>query len=78
MIRIVAPEKDLVGTLYRYGNGALEVIEIDDNSGAELNPKFDIDSVRGGNYVLALQPFEEDDPYSGPVEISVGRHWGFL
>ena len=74
VIHIDAPEMDLVGTLYRYDNGALEAIEIDDDSGALYNPKFDIESVEEGDYMLALRPFEEDDPYHGSVSILVSRH----
>lgn len=74
VIHIEAPEMDLVGTLYRYDNGALEVIEIDDDSGDWYNPKFDIGVVEEGDYMLALRPFEEGDLYRGPVNIRVSRH----
>ena len=71
VISIKSEEMDLVGTLYRYGNGALEVIEIDDDSGISYNPKFDIGFVEGGDYMLALRPFEEGDIYRGLVSITV-------
>ncbi len=73
VIRTQAQGVDLVGTLYQYGDGALEFIEIDDDSGTSFNPKFDIGRVEGGDYLLTLKPFEEDALYDGPVSVLVSQ-----
>ena len=66
-------DADLVGTLYRYKDGELEFVDIDDDSGSWFNPRLNLDHVDSGDYLLELKPYQEDVLYGGPVRVLVSR-----
>lgn len=70
-------DDDLVGTLYRYSSGRLEVVDIDDDSGHGYNPKLEVDGDSGDRYLVVLRTFDEDATYGGPTRVRVSqRLWG--